>query len=167
MVIPASCPVCGSTRPQKHGQTRHGKQQHLGKKCERPLSAGAANRLVAAERRAEMAHLWRERLSLRGMCRAVGVSLTGLWHCLVECLATGPAHCPARLPARPAKGGMDTLEAEADAMGSLVQKQANKHGIERAMDATTSVPSRSSCATTIWRKRQHDLCRYYACPLVS
>jgi len=54
------------------------------------LSAGAANRLIAAERRAGIANLLRERLSLRGMCRAVGVSLTWLLHCMVECFACCP-----------------------------------------------------------------------------
>jgi transposase-like protein len=92
MVTPESCPACGSTRYKKNGHTRHGKQHHLCKKCERQLSAGAANRLIAAERRAEIANLWRERLSLRGICRAVGVSLTWLLHCMVACFASCPAH---------------------------------------------------------------------------
>src|SRR5215831_12555163 len=35
MVIPASCPACGSTRYKKNGHTRHGKQNHLCKNCER------------------------------------------------------------------------------------------------------------------------------------
>jgi hypothetical protein len=43
MVIPESCPACGSTRYKKNGRTRHGKQHHLCKNCERQLSAGAAN----------------------------------------------------------------------------------------------------------------------------
>ena len=48
------------------------------------MSAGAANRLMAAERRAEIADLLRERLSLRGICRAMGVSLTWLLHLLQD-----------------------------------------------------------------------------------
>jgi len=66
MVIPESCPACGSTRYKKNGHTRHGKQNHLCTKCERQLSAGAANYLIAAERRAEIAKLLRERLSPAG-----------------------------------------------------------------------------------------------------
>jgi transposase-like protein len=57
MVIPESCPACGSTRYKKNGHTRHGKQNHLCKHCERQFSAGAANRLIAGERRAEIAKL--------------------------------------------------------------------------------------------------------------
>ena len=117
MVIPESCPVCGSTRYKKNGHTRHGKQNHQGKNCERQFSAGAANRLIAAERRAEIANLLRERLSLRGICRAVGVSLTWLLHFMVECFASCPAHLHVQLPARPAKVLLYKLEAEADASG--------------------------------------------------
>jgi ribosomal protein L37AE/L43A len=63
MVIPESCPACGSTRYKKNGHTRHGKQNHRCKNCERQFSAGAANRLVSAERRAEIANLLRERIT--------------------------------------------------------------------------------------------------------
>ena len=116
MVISESCPACGSTRYKKNGHTRHGKQHHLCKNCERQFSAGAANRLIAAERRAEIADLLRERLSLRGICRAMGVSLTRLLHFMVECFASCPAHLHVQLPARPAKVLLYRLEAEADEM---------------------------------------------------
>jgi transposase-like protein len=92
MVIPESCPACGSTRYKNNGHTRQGKQHHLCKNGERQLSAGADNLLIAPERRAEIAHLWRERLSLRGICRAVGVSLTWLLHFMVACFARCPDH---------------------------------------------------------------------------
>src|SRR5688500_17366738 len=90
MVIPETCPACGSTRYKKNGHTRHGKQNHLCKNCERQFSASAENRLISAERRADIANLLRERISLRGICRAVGVSLTWLLHFMVECFATCP-----------------------------------------------------------------------------
>jgi insertion element IS1 protein InsB len=126
MVISESCPACGSTRYKKNGHTRHGKQNHLCKNCERQFSAGADNLLIAAER-----------LSLRGICRAVGVSLTWLLHFMVECFASCPAHLHARLPASPAKVWVYKLDAEADEMWSFVQKKTNKQSIWLAMDATT------------------------------
>src|SRR6516165_5045672 len=92
MVLPESCPACDSTRYKKNGHTRHGTQHHLCKNCERQLSAGADHLLIAPERRAEIANLLRERLSLRGICRAVGVSLTWLLPCMVACFASCPAH---------------------------------------------------------------------------
>src|SRR5215813_12907633 len=137
MVIPESCPACGSTRYKKNGHIRPGKQNHLCKNCERQFSAGAANLLIADERRVEIANLLHERLSLHGICRAVGVSLTWLLHFMVDCFATCPDHLHARLPASPAKVWLYKLEAEADEMWSFVQKKANKQGIWLAMDATT------------------------------
>src|SRR5262245_45898275 len=92
---------------------------------------------MPAERRAELAHLLREPLSLRGMCRAVGVSLTWLLHCMVACFAPCPEHLHTWLPARPAKGWRDQLAAKADARGSVVQKQANQPWSWLAMDAPT------------------------------
>ena len=105
--------------------------------CERQFSAEGTNRLISAERRAEIANLLRERLSLRGICRAIGVSLTWLLHFMVECFATCPDHLHVRLPASPAKVWIYKLEAEADEMWSFVQKRANKQWIWLAMDATT------------------------------
>jgi insertion element IS1 protein InsB len=137
MVIPESCPACGSTWYKKNGHTRHGKQNHLCKNCERQFSAGAANHLISAERRAEIENLLRERISLRGICRAVGVSLTWLLHFMVECFASCPDHLHLRLSASPAKVWIYKLEAEADEMRSFVQKKANKQWIWLAMDTTT------------------------------
>jgi len=101
------------------------------------LSAGATNCLISAKCCAEIAHLLRERISLRGICRAVGVSLTWLLHFMVECFTTCPDHLHARLTARPAKVWVYKLEAETDEMWSFVQKKANKQWIWLAMDATT------------------------------
>jgi insertion element IS1 protein InsB len=137
MVIPESCPACGSTRYKKNGHTRHGKQNHFCKNCERQFSAGADTLLISAERRADIANLLRERLSLRGICRAVGVSLTWLLHFMMECFASCPDHLHVRPPASPDKVLIYKLEAEADEMGSFVQKQANKQWIWLAMDTTT------------------------------
>jgi len=81
------------------------------KTCERQFSADATNRLISAEHRAEIENLLSERISLRGICRAVGVSLTWLWHFMVAC---GTDHFHVRLPASPAKVWLYELEAEAD-----------------------------------------------------
>ena len=115
MVIPESWPACGSTRYKNNGHTRHGKQHHLCKNCERQFSAGAANLRISSQRRTEIANLLRERISLRGICRAVGVSLPWLLHFRVECFASCPAHFHVRLPTSPAPVLIYKLEAEADA----------------------------------------------------
>ena len=135
MVIPEACPQCGSTRFKKNGHTRHGKQNHLCKNCERQFSTGAENRLISAKRRADIENLLRERISLRGICRAMGISLTWLLHFMVERFAACPDHLNLRLPTSPDKVLIYKLEAEADEMWSFVQKKANKQWIWLAMDA--------------------------------
>ncbi len=84
MLIREACPTCGSSRYKKNGHTRHGKQNHQCKACDRQFVATAEDRSIADERRTLIEHLLRERISLRGICRAVGVSLTWLLHCMVE-----------------------------------------------------------------------------------
>jgi transposase-like protein len=78
MVVRDACPECGSDRYKKNGYTRHGKQNHQSKACERQFVATAEDRLIADEQRTLIERLLRERISLRGICRAVGVSLTWL-----------------------------------------------------------------------------------------
>jgi insertion element IS1 protein InsB len=137
MVIPESCPACGSQRYKKNGHTRHGKQNHWCKNCERQFSDGAENCPIAPERRAVIANLLRERISLRGICRAVGVSLTWLLHFMVECFAACPDHLHIKLPSHPSHVMIHQLEAEADEMWSFVENKANKQWIWIAMDAKT------------------------------
>jgi insertion element IS1 protein InsB len=137
MLIRDTCPACGSSRYKKNGHTRHGKQNHQCKACERQFSATADDRLITDERRTMVEHLLRERVSLRGICRAVGVSLTWLLHFMVECFTACPEDLHVQLPARPKAVVMSRLEAEADERWSFVQKKANKQWIWIAMDATT------------------------------
>ena len=137
MLIRDACPAYGSNRYKKNGHTRHGKQNHQCKACARQLSATADDYLIADERRTRVEHLLRERISLRGICRAVGVSLTWLLHFMVECFTACPEDLHVQLPARPTAVMMSRLEAEADEMWSFVQKKANKQWIWIAMDAKT------------------------------
>jgi insertion element IS1 protein InsB len=137
MLIREACPACGSSRYKKNGHTRHGKQNHQCKACERQFSATADDRLIADEQRKRIEQLLCERISLRGICRAVGVSLTWLLHFMVECFTACPEDLHVQLPARPTAVVLSRLEAEADEMWSFVQKKANKQWIWIAMDATT------------------------------
>jgi hypothetical protein len=66
-----ACPTCGSTRVKNNGHTRHGKQNHLGKTCERQFSAGVnpqhwtAIRPLLSIRNEHEYDLAMERLNLR------------------------------------------------------------------------------------------------------
>jgi IS1 family transposase len=137
MLIRETCPACGSSRYKKNGHTRHGKQNHQCKACERQFSATADDRLIADEQRKRIEQLLCERISLRGICRAVGVSLTWLLHFMVECFTACPEDLHVQPPAQPTAVVMSRLEAEADEMWSFVQKKANKQWIWIAMDAKT------------------------------
>ena len=137
MLMREACPACGSRRYKKNGHTRHGKQNHQCQACERQFGATADDRLIADDRRTMVEHLLRERVSLRGICRTVGVSLTWLLHFMVECFAACPEDRHVQLPARPTSVVLSRLEAEADEMWSFVQKKANKQWMWSAMDATT------------------------------
>ena len=129
MVIPEACPECDSTRFKKNGHTRHGKQNHRCKDCSRQFSAGPDNLIITPERRAVIENLLCERISLRGICRAISVSLTWLLHFMVESFAACPDHLQAQLPANPTKVWIRGLEAEADELWSFVQKKANKQWV--------------------------------------
>jgi insertion element IS1 protein InsB len=137
MVIRDACPRCGSHRYKKNGHTRHGKQNHQCKACGRQFAPDAVDRSIAHEQRLRIAQLLCERVSLRGICRAVGVSLTWLLHCMVECFASCPDDLHAQRLPQPTTVVLSRLEAEADEMWSFVQKKANKQWIWIAMDATT------------------------------
>jgi insertion element IS1 protein InsB len=135
MVVRDVCPACGSTRFKRNGHTHNAKQNHHCQACGRQFVAGATDRSISHEQRTLIEHLWRERISLRGLCRAVGVSLTWLLHFMVECFAACPNHLRVRLPNRPTD--VVILQLEADEMWSFVQKKANRQWIWIAMDAIT------------------------------
>ena len=137
MILRETCPACGSPRYKKNGHTRHGKQNHQCKTCGRQFTANPIDRGIAPEQRLRIEQLLRERISLRGICRAVGVSLTWLLHFMVECFTACPDDLHSQLPAYPTAVVLSRLEAEADEMWSFVQKKANKQWIWIAMDALT------------------------------
>ena len=126
MVVRETCPACGSPQYKKNGHTRHGKQNHQCKVCRRQFTANALDQSIPHEQRMQIEQLLCERISLRGICRTVGVSLTWLLHFLVECYTACPDHLHTQLPARPVEVLISRLEAEADEMWSFVQKKANK-----------------------------------------
>jgi IS1 family transposase/transposase-like protein len=137
MVVREACPHCGSIWYKKNGHTRHAKQNHQCKACERQFVATAEDRGIGSEQRPMIEHLLRERISLRGICRAVGVSLTWLLHFMVERFAACPDDLHVRVPRHPTDVVMRRLEAEADEMWSFVKQKANRQWIWIAMAAQT------------------------------
>jgi insertion element IS1 protein InsB len=136
MVIKDTCPRCASSKYKKNGHTHTGKQNHYCKDCGRQFVQCSDQYRISAETRALIERLLVERISLRGICRAVGVSLKWLLGFLVTCYEALPDH----LHVQPIPGHGDVmirrLEVEADELASFVQKKANKQWIWIAMDAT-------------------------------
>lgn len=167
MVIRDVCPRCKSPKYKKNGHIHNGKQNHHCHDCGRQFVQCCEHYLIAEDKRRLIERLLLERLSLRGICRAVGVTLKWLLGFLVQCFAALPDH----LHVQPVSCQHDVLiqrlEVEADEMASFVQKKANKQWIWIAMDATTRqiiafhVGDRShTSAEQLWAKmpqayRQH------------
>jgi insertion element IS1 protein InsB len=76
-------------------------------------------------------------MSLRGICRAVRVTLKWLLGFLVQCFAALPDHLHVQPVSCTPDVLMQRLEVEADEMASFVQKKANKQWVWIAMDAKT------------------------------
>jgi insertion element IS1 protein InsB len=137
MVIRAVCPQCQSPKCKKNGHMHHGKQHHHCHACGRQCVQCFEQYLISEDKRGLIERLLLERISLRGICRAVGVTLKWLLGFLVQCFAALPDH----LPVQPVSCTQDVLiqrlEVEADEMASFVQKKAHKPWIWIARDATT------------------------------
>ena len=92
---------------------------------------------MAEDKRGLIERLLVERISLQGICRAVGVTLKWLLGFLVQCFEALPDH----LHVQPVSCTRDVLiqrlEVEAAELASFVQKKANKQWVWIAMDAKT------------------------------
>ena len=137
MMVRDACPECRSTQFKKNGHIHNGKQNHQCKACGRQFVASTEDRLIAGEQRTLIEYLLRERISLRGICRAVGVSLTWLLHFMVERFAACPDDLHVQVPRHPTDEVMRRLEAEAAEMWSFVQKKADQQWLWIAMGAKT------------------------------
>jgi insertion element IS1 protein InsB len=78
-----------------------------------------------------------ERISLRGICRAVGVTLKWLLGFLVQCIAALPDHLHVQPVSWTPEVMIQRLAVEVDEKASFVHKKANQLWISIAMDATS------------------------------
>jgi insertion element IS1 protein InsB len=137
MLIRDMCPRCESSKYKKNGHIHNGKQNHQCQDCGRQFVQCFEQYLISDDTRALIERLLVERISLRGICRAVGVGLKWLIGFLVHCVEALPDH----LNVQPITSNQDVmvqrLEVEADEMSSFVKKKVNKQWIWLAMDAKT------------------------------
>jgi transposase-like protein len=90
MVIRDVCPQCQSPKYKKNGHIHNGKQNHQCKDCGRQFVECFEQFLISDDTRGLIERLVLERLSFRGICRAVGVGLTWLLGFLVTCFEALP-----------------------------------------------------------------------------
>src|SRR5204862_786958 len=135
MVLRDGCPQCGSTQHKKNGHIHNGKQNYRCKACGRQFVLEFEQRRISGEHRALIERLLKERLSLRGICRAIGVGMKWLMAFLVECYEAAPAHLNVQLQQHSDPLLLSPLEAEADERWSFVGKTANPQWLWLALDA--------------------------------
>src|SRR5262249_40937085 len=112
-------------------------QNHHCHDCGRQFVQYCEPYLISEEKRGLIERLLMERISLRGLCRAVGVTLKWLVGFLVQCFATLPEHLHVHPVSCSHNVLMQRLEVEADALASFVPKKTNKQWVWIAMDAKT------------------------------
>jgi transposase-like protein len=78
MILRDRCPRCGSTHHKKNGHIHNGKQNHRCKACGCQFVQEFEQRRISSEQRTLIERLLQERLSLRGICRAVAVGMKWL-----------------------------------------------------------------------------------------
>jgi insertion element IS1 protein InsB len=137
MVIRDVCPWCQSSKYKKHGPIYNGKQHHHCHACGRQFVQCCEPYRIAEDKRRLIERLLVERISLRGICRAVGVTLKWLLGFLVQGFEALPDHLHVQPITCKQTVMIQRLEVEADAMASFVQNKANKQGMWIAMDATS------------------------------
>jgi len=127
--------------------------------CGRAFVLTPENLVITEEQRVLIERLLLERISLRGICRAVGVGLQWLLQFIVERFQAAPEHLYVEPPGGTPAVILQRLEAELDELWSFVRKKANRHRVRIAMDATTRqviafhVGDRSGqSAQALWKK---------------
>jgi IS1 family transposase len=137
MIKREACPQCGSRQYKRNGRIHSGKQNHKCKVCGRAFVLFPENHVITEEQQALIERLLLERISLRGICRAVGVGLRWLLHFMVARFAAAPDHLYVQRTADTHKVILHRLEAEVDELWSFVGTKANRQWVWIAMDANT------------------------------
>ena len=75
MVVREACLGCVSQQFKKHDPIYNGKRNHRCKDCGRQFVLDAVRRVITPDQRSLVERLLLEKISLRGICRAVGVSI--------------------------------------------------------------------------------------------
>lgn len=120
------CPRCDSRLVKRNGHTHNGKQNHQCKACQRQFVEHPANISISAEQKTLISKLLLERISLRGICRVVNVSLPWLLAYLEDLYEEVPADLGIESDSERPEAELQVVEIETDEMWSFVGEKANK-----------------------------------------
>ena len=127
------CPSCHSTNIKKNGHTHYGKQNHRCKCCGRQFVLN--NRHTKTEwLKSLIKKALKERISLRGICRIFGVSLTWLQSFAHLFREQTPKNLGLSLPLLRQIKRLQVFGLQADELWSFVQKKKNKRWVWVAYD---------------------------------
>lgn len=131
------CPECGSKNFKKNGHIHNGKQNHQCKRCKREFVLDPEKKIVSEGDRALIRKLLLERISLLGICRVIGVSLTWLLNYIFMVYEQLPDDLNVQTIEERNDVVIYALECEADEVWSFVGSKENKYWIWIALDAKT------------------------------
>lgn len=125
------CPRCNSENTLRNGNTAYGKPKYMCKDCRKQIIENPVIRKISEEKKALIDKLLLERISLAGICRAVGVSERWL-----QSYVNGKYES-VRQKAEPVAKKKTRLTIRCDEMHSFVGCKENKYWIWFAIDTCT------------------------------
>jgi IS1 family transposase len=131
------CPHCISKNVTKNGHTHHGKQNHECQKCGKQFSENSQKKVISDEAKNQIKKLLLERLSLRGICRVMDISIGWLLKFISQLYRDLPEDLNVKVIHRN-KLILFNLDIEADEMWSFVGNKKNKKWIWLALDPNTN-----------------------------
>ncbi len=126
------CPRCQLSHIKRNGHTYYGKQNYQCKLCDRQFVV--RNRTVSPEKQALIKSLLLERISLRGICRVLKVSLTWLINFVERLYQTTSEDLQFALPSA---AEIEIFCVEADELWSFVARRENKRWIWLVLERRT------------------------------
>lgn len=127
-----TCPRCQLSHIKKNGHTHYGKQNHQCLICSRQFVI--KNETVCQEDKELIKKLLLERLSLRGICRVLGVSLCWLLNFIESLYLANADDLKFKCPEDPE---IELFLLEADEVWSFVGNKGNKRWIWLIMERRT------------------------------
>jgi len=127
-----TCPRCQLSHIKKNGHTYYGKQNYQCLLCDRQFVI--RKETVSKETKELIKNLLLERISLRGICRVLGISLCGLLNFIESLYLANPDDLNFQIPD---DAEIELLLLEADELWSFVGKKENKRWIWLILERRT------------------------------